>query len=63
MDKNAYTRVHRYCCNCSTLLHGVRKADLSAKFQCPVCGAVIFSMVKSRRQEVLTVYAPFDGIS
>jgi predicted RNA-binding Zn-ribbon protein involved in translation (DUF1610 family) len=63
MEKNAYTHVHRYCSNCSTLLHGVRKANLSAKLQCPVCGAVIISTLKSRRQEVLTVYAPFDGIT
>ena len=63
MEKNAYTHVHRYCCNCSKLLHGVRKADLSAKFRCPQCGLVIYSTVKSRRQEVLTVYASFDGIS
>lgn len=62
MEKG-YTRIERYCCNCKTRLYGKREADGSARLKCPTCGVVIFSRLKSRRQEVLNIYAPYDGIA
>lgn len=62
MEKG-YTQIERYCCNCRTKLFGKRTPDGSARLKCPRCGIVIYSTLKSRRQEVLNIYAPYEDIA
>jgi len=62
MEKE-YAPINRYCYNCNNLLRGRRDANGSARLKCPRCGIVIYSTLKSRRQEVLNIYAPYEDIA
>ena len=63
MEKESYTPINRYCYNCSQLLHGIRKSDNTARLRCPNCGVEIYSVLKSRRKEVVTFYAPISDVA
>lgn len=62
MEKDK-TRMKRYCINCRTPLQRRRVEDGCTRLQCPQCGAVIFSTLKSRRREDLSIFSPYDGIT
>jgi len=47
-----------YCRNCGKLHYGYRTTSGLAKLQCPKCGAVSVSRIKSRRHEQVDFYPP-----
>lgn len=46
-----------YCKNCAHPVIGYRAANGAAKMQCPKCGLVLVSRLKSRRCEQVEYYA------
>ena len=63
MENETYIPLKRHCWNCSCLLYGSRNCDNTARLRCPNCGMQAYSIRKTRRKEVVTFYAPFDGIT
>lgn len=60
MQNNWDKPVKCYCRNCGQLHYGDRTANGLARLQCPKCGAVSVSKIKSRRHEQVDFYPP-DG--
>ena len=53
-----YITTKRFCSSCGNLMVSVRLPDRTARFSCQACGVVVFSRIKTRRKEEMTIYVP-----
>lgn len=54
--------VRRYCPNCGHMASGYRGENGIAKMNCPICGTVFVSKIKSRRHDCMDIYAPKGAV-
>lgn len=53
-----YVTTKRYCASCGALMVSIRLADRTARFTCKNCGVEVFSRIKTRRREDITIFVP-----
>lgn len=53
-----YVTTRRFCYSCGARLVSIRLSDRTARFTCEACGVEIFSRIKTRRREDVSIFVP-----
>ena len=59
---NEWTPMPMYCPNCGTINIGYQNKECKIRYECKKCKVVLFRTRKTRRKDVIEVYAPKEQV-